>query len=204
MVDPGSYHLEPGQLVVVAGSDDEWVASVAIGSGQLVENEAGAAPVGRVVRLAEEADVRAFGQRMAEELGVVALARERCAAVGAEVVAAWLAPDGSRATITLAEGVSGADGLAREIAALLGIDVVLQALDDEGAALPINGVDGAGLPADWTDWLVLPGAGPVLQVRIEESGNLTAGGFIERLFPTAENWPPARSSRHPPAKDEPN
>jgi hypothetical protein len=201
-VDAAGHHLEPGRLVIIVGSDGEQIATVAIGSGQVVENGAAAAPVGRVLRIADEADIHAHGQRMAEGLGIISRARERCREAGAEVIAAWVTPDGSRATLTLARAVPQADDLARSLVALLGIDIALEA-QDEGAARPISGVDGAALPADRAEWLVPPGATPMLLQPVDSAGELTAGAFIEQLFPADENWPPARLQRRTQPKGEP-
>lgn len=64
-VDTQGQVLTPGQLVVVAYAQGEALASVVVGSGQIVENEPAVVPTGVVVRLASDADARALGGRAA-------------------------------------------------------------------------------------------------------------------------------------------
>ena len=49
-------------------------------------------------------------------------------------------------------------------------------------AVPDNGVEAAGLPDAWAEWLVEPGEEPVVQTALDE-GEPTAAELIERLFP---------------------
>jgi hypothetical protein len=194
-VDSAGHDVVPGQSVIIEGNDGVRIAAVAIGSGQVVENEGRVSPDGRVVRVADQADIVVFGQRTAEELGIAARARERCWEAGAEIVAAWVAPDGAWATITLARAVAQPDALARDLVALLGIAVALAAPEDDGVIRPISGVAGAGLPKERVEWLVPPGAAPELRISVDEHGESSAGAFIARLFPSDENWPAPRTER---------
>lgn len=184
-VDAAGHDLAPGQFVVTDGREGARIATVVVGSGQVIEVEGEVQVVGRVRRIASQEDVRAFGRRTAQELGVTSRAAAPCAEAGAEIADAWLTPDGARALIVLRGAIPHPDALARSLAALLGIDVAIWWTEGE-AAIPGSGVEGAGLPAGWDEWLVPPGAPPRLEERLDETPEPFAGRFIEKLFPSSE------------------
>jgi hypothetical protein len=191
----GSRSLHPGQLVVVATSAVEVLATVVIGTGQVVEGVPDLTAAGAIVRNASRADERSFGQQAAVELALVERARPCCQAADTEILEAWVVADGSRATLVLARAPLRGDVLARELTALLGMEVELWTRDGAGNEAPVSGPPGAGLPPGWIDWLVPPGAEAVVQDARSGGPHPTAGAFIERLFPAGDNWPPPRPRR---------
>ncbi len=202
-VAAGGLRLTPGQLVVVAHGADDALATVVIGSDQLVEIPTGLTASGRVMRIASSEEQRAFGRRGAAALRFAQRASEPCLATGTEILDSWLSPDGSRLTLMLSSAPARGDVLARELTALLGVAVALRVRDAAGNELPASGVAAAGLPPGGTDWLVPPGADAAILDATTDGPAPTAGSFIERLFPAADNWPPPRRRRQQSAQGEP-
>ncbi len=187
--------VSPGQLVVVAHGAEEALATVVVGSGQILEAPPGLTSAGRVVRMASSSEQRAFGRRSARGLGLLDRASGPCRAQGAAVVDGWLDPTGSQVTLVLSAAPPRGDGLARELTALLGVDVTLRVRDAMGREAASSGAMAAGLPLGGSDWLVPPGAAPVVLDIAGSGTSPTAGAFIERLFPAADQWPPPRRRR---------
>jgi hypothetical protein len=191
----GSRAIHPGQIVVVATSAGEVLATVVIGTGQVMEGEPDLTVAGAIVRNASRADERSLGQQAAVELALAERARASCEAEGAEILDAWVVADGSRAMLVLSTPPLRGDVVARALTALLGMEVELWTRNAAGNEAPVSGPLGAGLPPGWTDWLVPPGATAAVQDARSDGPHPTAGAFIERLFPAGDNWPPPRPRR---------
>jgi len=185
--------LAPGQIVVVATSAGEALATVFIGTDQVLERESDLSAAGEIVRCVSPADERIFGQRAASELGLADRARACCLAAGTAPLDAWLDGAGSRVNLVLSSVPPQGDVLARDLTALLGVEVQLCVKDAAGGEVPVSGAMGAGLPPGWAGWLIEPGGEGVVQDARADEPNLTAGEFIARLFPAADNWPPPRT-----------
>jgi hypothetical protein len=194
-VDAASYELNPGVLVVVAVEGEERLATVVIGTGQIIDLQGEMTPVGRVVRAADPGEIRTYGRRAARELEIASRLGPRLADAGAEVVDAWLTPDGARAVIVLGTAPVRADAISRELTVLLGIDVELRARTGAETSQSLSGATGAGLPAGWAEWMVPMDAEPSLSRSTDQTSFSLADAFIARLFPGEDEWPPPRPRR---------
>lgn len=194
--DSAGHTLAPGQLVVIEDSalrpqPSSVLAMVVIGSGQIIENEAGVGPSAHVLRMATDEDVALFGRRAAAELDAMARATDLCSELGlhARVVEARVAPDGASLRLTLDGETPDPEGLAREMARRSGLPVELFRRGADGSASAVSGVGGAGLPHSWSHWLVPPGGEPLIRALPGGEEGRLAREFIDRLFPFAERAP---------------
>jgi hypothetical protein len=189
--------LQPGQLVVAELRGIEALATVILAREQLVENEAGARPMGRVLRPASDDDVRAFGRAAAEPLATAASSLLAASAGDRDLALmdAWLAPDGARLFVVCRGEILDAASLAAELTRHLGLPVELAQARADGAPQVVSGVVGAGLPTDWDAWLVPPEASSALFDLGRSADAPTAQELIERLFPLAERGEPRARGR---------
>jgi hypothetical protein len=198
-VDAAGHSLETGQAVVIGHDDSQMLGTVAVAADQIIDNEAGAGPVGEVVRLASEDDVRNFGRRGAAALHATAAADAVARDLGVGPVGdAWLAPDGARLNLVLAAPPDSASStrysaLASRLAAELGLVVLVLAGTSTGSLRPLSGI-AAGLPSGSSEWLAPPGAEPF--VRDARDAAPSAADFIARYCPVVER--PARRFRQDP------
>jgi hypothetical protein len=206
-VDTAGQRLVPGQLVAVEGLEPGGtLGTVVVAPGQLVDGE-GVEVAGSVLRVATADDVRVFGRRAAEPLMVAVRARVQEAAPGGDLVAedVWLSPDRARVFVACRGSVGDGRGLERELTRQFGLPVSLVRQGAErSASAALGALD--GLPSEWDDWIVPPGAEPVVGDDAA-TGAPSAGELIEQLFPPAE-----RQERRPrdsrgrrgsaPARDE--
>lgn len=179
VADPGGYILTPGQLVVIEDSRGQHLATVVIGSDQLIENEPEQAPTTRVVRPATQEDAEKFGRLSAEDLGV---RRRAEAELAVRIEDAWLSTDGSRLITVCPESDEATDTLARQLTGLFGlpVDVLRRAAD--GSLRAASGVLAAGLPQGWAEWLAGPGETPSVKDLRGIAADPSARDFIDRLF----------------------
>jgi hypothetical protein len=192
--DPVDHVLLPGALVVIQQGDQESLAVVVVGSGQLLGSEEPLAVSGRIIRVATAVDERAYGHLAAERLGLTEAMEAALRAQDEQVriIDTWLEADGARLLLLLDRSVPRPDQAARELMAIAGLPVMLLAGDlAEAVPQPITGVGGAGMPPWLAGWLVPPGSQPTVIEEPPDSLAPPVGNFIDRLFPPADR-PPAR------------
>lgn len=208
-VDPGGHALEIGQIVVIervavepplplpaAGPSPATarrgrvraalrlsLATVVLRPDQVIEREIDPHASGRVLRIATEEDVVAFGRRAAAALQAVAQTNALLAEKEADARAtdAWLSPDGARLWIALDRPLGDARLRARDLARQFGRDIELWLQDR-----PLTGVRAARFSFEDSGWLALPDDPPTVRLALRSERDSNAGAFIERQFPAEE------------------
>lgn len=153
--DAGDEEFKAGDVALVDTAAGAATGRVVVGTRQLLESALGALP--RVAGKVDRSQLKGLAEHRAREGEVLAMARERVAALGVTVrlVAADVACDGSRAGLYY-EAPESVDlhSLIREIALGLGAEVEMRQVDlDRGPPPPGQGRCGresccAGFPAD--------------------------------------------------------
>jgi hypothetical protein len=168
---------------------------VVVCPGQLADDEVGARAAGRVLRVATEEDILAFGRLDAEALEVVPHANALLAELRSDARAtdAWLSPDGARLWIAVDRPLHDARLRARQLAGHFGRGVELRF-----GGRPLTGVQAAGLAPEDSRWLALPDSDATVRLALRPDGDPRAGAFIERAFP-AEERPRRRQNASPPS-----
>lgn len=183
--------MRPGELVVLELDDQEILGTVVVGTGQWLPGSVETPVQGRVLRIATSTDVRDLGRAAAIASGLTEAAHrllaEQTEAVDADDV--YLAPDGARLFVVLDRPRLEPEALVRELTIALQVPIELHwraSPTSEMEERPLSGVHAAGVAADWTDWLVTPGADPAVQGDVQDTAEPSVGQIIERLFPGIE------------------
>jgi hypothetical protein len=189
--------LRPGELVVIELDDQETLGTVVVGTGQWLPGSVETPVQGRVLRIATSTDIRALGQAAALARGLTDAAQrfiaEQQEAIDVDDV--YLTPDAARLFVVLDRPPLQPEALARELTVALQVPVELRWRASPNPKMderPLSGVHAAGA-ADWTDWLVAPGADPSVLGEVAETSEPSVRQAIERLFTGIER----RSQRSP-------